>query len=397
MKTVYDEVTKCSKTLMFNEPFYGLFLISLNKVLDSNIPTACVGPQGINVQLKINPTFWQSLDEKTKIGVLKHELLHLCFFHLSAWGKYENKQIFNIAADLEVNQYISPSMKGEKWEFWELDSPHVAHLKLEPKQGTKYYYDKLMQEAKDNPEGAIGQIGSSMQFEFMDVDGSTFSELSETTQKLVNKQIEHKLKELAENLIKKGNGAGRGYIPGELQNLIDGLFTVEEPVTDWKGYIRRFNSVSPVVYTKKSRRKPNRRFEENPALKLKFKKRILLAIDTSGSVNDAELVEFFNEILYIHKTGTFIDVIECDSKIQRVYEYKGKQESFSVCGRGGTDFEPVMQYLMENRDKYATIIYFTDGECSSPETKPAKPILWVHSSRSTINESLPGLKVKITR
>jgi hypothetical protein len=26
-----------------------------------------------------------------------------------------------------------------------------------------------------------------------------------------------------------------------------------------------------------------------------------------------------------------------------------------------------------------------------------KPILWVHSSRSSINEELPGAKIKITR
>ena len=39
---VYDEVVKHSKKLMFDEPFYGLMLIGLNKELSNQIETACV-------------------------------------------------------------------------------------------------------------------------------------------------------------------------------------------------------------------------------------------------------------------------------------------------------------------------------------------------------------------
>jgi predicted metal-dependent peptidase len=90
-----------------------------------------------------------------------------------------------------------------------------------------------------------------------------------------------------------------------------------------------------------------------------------------------------------------VTVIECDAAIQRIYEYKGKLEDLSVKGRGGTSFEPVFAYLYENRDKYNNLIYLTDGECSSPKTQILKPVLWVHSSRSSINEDLPGAKIKI--
>ena len=50
------------------------------------------------------------------------------------------------------------------------------------------------------------------------------------------------------------------------------------------------------IYTKKTRRKPNKRFYGNPALKIKQKKNTLVAIDTSGSVNKDSILEFFNEI-----------------------------------------------------------------------------------------------------
>jgi hypothetical protein len=56
-----ESLAKASKDLMLKEPFYGLFLITLNKVWDTKIPTACVQLRGINTELKINSDFWNEL------------------------------------------------------------------------------------------------------------------------------------------------------------------------------------------------------------------------------------------------------------------------------------------------------------------------------------------------
>jgi predicted metal-dependent peptidase len=217
--------------------------------------------------------------------------------------------------------------------------------------------------------------------------------MGEAERKLISKQIDHQLKAIAEECEKRSKG--RGLIPSEMKDYIDSLFEIVEPVLDWKAYLRRFSNTSNKIITKKTRRKLNKRYSDNPALKIKLKKSTLVAIDTSGSVSNSELAEFFNEIYHIYKTGTKVTVVECDANIQRVYEYKGNLEDLSVQGRGGTDFEPVMKYLVEHKNEFDNLIYLTDGECSSPATKPLKPILWVHSSKSKINEELPGTKIKI--
>ena len=391
MNNIYQEVTKHSKLLMLKEPFYGLFLISLNKELSKNIETACVTPDKINTKLMINPDFWSTLDDKTKLGVLKHELLHIAFFHLHYYDIYENKKLLNIAADLEINQYISDDMKGEKWCGLEITNDPFKSLNLESKKGTKYYYDKLNEEIKNNPDGEIANMADETGHDLWEA----MEGLGEAERKLISKQIDHQLKEIASDLENKSRG--RGLIPSEMKDYINSLFEIIEPVIDWKSYLRRFNSMSSIVYTKKTRRKPNKRFGDGPALKIKQKKRTLVAIDTSGSINKNDLEEFFNEIYHIYKSGTYVDIIECDAAIQRVYEYKGDRNNIEVKGRGGTDFEPVMKYLMENKNKYANLIYLTDGCCSPPETKPIKPILWVHSSNYDINENLPGAKIQIKR
>ena len=387
---VYDEVVKHSKKLMFDEPFYGLMLIGLNKELSNQIETACVSRDTINTKLMVNPEFWATLDEQTKTGVLKHELLHIAFFHLLNLDSFPDRNLHNVAADLEINQYIQDAYKGEKWEGLEIHKAPFAELNLEPKQGTKYYYSKLQEEIQNNPEGELAQFMEDM--DPMHELWKQFDGLSEAEKKLVAKQIDHQLKEIA-NQIEKN----RGTIPGELKDYVLSLFETVEATLDWKAYLRRFNGMSQKILTKKTRRKPSRHYPSNPALKVKPKKRTLVAIDTSGSVNNDELLEFFNEIYHMFKTGTEITVVECDAQIQREYEYKGKLEEIKVSGRGGTDFEPVMVYLKEHQNKFQNLIYFTDGECSAPDTKPIKPILWVHSSRSKINEELPGAKIKITR
>ena len=72
---------------------------------------------------------------------------------------------------------------------------------------------------------------------------------------LVQKQIDHQLKEATEQTLKK-----QGSVPGELAELIHKLMHVEPAKFDWKAYLRRFVGNSSIVYTKKLRRKYNKRY-----------------------------------------------------------------------------------------------------------------------------------------
>lgn len=95
-----DSLGKASKELMWKEPFYGFFLLMLNKVWDNKaVPTAGVSKNGINYQLAINEDFWTSLSEAHRIGLLKHELLHIAYFHLSMYFNFPDKRMANVAMD----------------------------------------------------------------------------------------------------------------------------------------------------------------------------------------------------------------------------------------------------------------------------------------------------------
>ena len=42
MINIQDQVARTTKTLIFTEPFYGLFLIGINKTFSEQVPTAGV-------------------------------------------------------------------------------------------------------------------------------------------------------------------------------------------------------------------------------------------------------------------------------------------------------------------------------------------------------------------
>jgi predicted metal-dependent peptidase len=386
-----QSLSKISKELMLKEPYYGFFLIMLNKVWRKDLPTAGVSKQNINYQLAINEEFWNSLSDDHKTGLLKHELLHIAFGHLVSFGSFSNKKLANVAMDMEINQYIEASWLPEGG----INIDDYTDIQLDRKAGCRYYYDQLLrlQDEKDKN----GTSGDQEMDKLLDniasgdvPDHSTweeFDDMSEAEKKLIEKQVQKILKDAKEQTIKK-----RGSVPGEIEGLLI-LDEVTKAKFDWKGYLRRFTGTSTKIFTKKIRRKENYRYEDNPGLKIKMKQHMLLAIDTSGSVSDTELTEFMNEIYHIHKAGVDITIVQCDTSIRSIEAYKGKND-LKVHGRGGTEFDPVLDYYNANLKKYTSLVYFTDGECYT-SVKPRNRVLWVLSERSEMNEDLPGQVIKL--
>ena len=120
---------------------------------------------------------------------------------------------------------------------------------------------------------------------------------------------------------------------------------------------------------------------------------MLLGIDTSGSVSNDEVKEFMNEIHHIYKCGVDITIVQCDTQIKSIEPYKGKND-LEIVGRGGTYFDPVLEYFNANLSKYTSLVYFTDGEATA-YVKPRGHVLWVLSEQSYLNEDLPGKVIKL--
>lgn len=126
--------------------------------------------------------------------------------------------------------------------------------------------------------------------------------------------------------------------------------------------------------------------------------KLIIAIDTSGSVS-GDLVKTFAEKTYnILKTTDFftknteIHIIQCDCDIQKADIIRSERElekyieNLTLKGFGGTDFRPVFAYAdtLANKNKnefFNGVIYFTDGDGIYPESTPTyKSVFVIHDN-----------------
>ncbi len=214
-----------------------------------------------------------------------------------------------------------------------------------------------------------------------------FEEIPDATKQLMQNNINTVLKNTAEQVEKM-----HGSIPGEFVDIIEKLREKKPEGLNWKAYFRRLLGSIYDVNIRSTRRKQSKRFEDAAGIQHKKKVSILVAVDTSGSVSQKELQEFFSEIDYVYKAGARVTIMQCDTRIASVEEYDGKNIP-EIKGRGGTSFDPPVDYYVKHKKEYASLIYFTDGYADLPRRNPSG-MVWVISSNGC-HQDFPGKTIFI--
>jgi len=82
-------------------------------------------------------------------------------------------------------------------------------------------------------------------------------------------------------------------LPSGLKELLDAILKDMAPKFNWRRILRLFAASSNSTYLKNTIRRPSKRYGTTPGIKVKRQQKLLLAIDTSGSVQKEEFLEFF--------------------------------------------------------------------------------------------------------
>ena len=186
------------------------------------------------------------------------------------------------------------------------------------------------------------------------------------------KNIEERTKYFVKNVVDGIPDEDRGLFPAYQQELLNRI--LEPPKISWKQVLKKYVGVIPIP-SKKTRLRLNRRQPERYDISGSINDRtirIVVAIDTSGSMSNKMLEYIFNEIFEILKNVKFeLTVIECDCEIGKIYKAKRKSDiNFNVTGRGGTCYTPVIEYINKNNFRDALLVYFTDGFAEPEIPKP---------------------------
>ena len=187
-----------------------------------------------------------------------------------------------------------------------------------------------------------------------------------------------------------------GSLPGDMVELIK---KAAEGKIDYRGALRTFRSSILSQKRRQTRMRPSRRFGfEQMGSHYDFTTRLLIAIDTSGSVGSEELGRYFRIITTFFKYGIQeIDVLMFDDEVQgepvTFTEAKKNKQEFKVRGRGGTNFQAPIDYVKENPN-YDGLIIITDGCAPTPEVPPflRAKLLWAIDNEQSYKQRYESLR-----
>ena len=185
-----------------------------------------------------------------------------------------------------------------------------------------------------------------------------------------------------------------GSLPGDLIELIK---KAAEGKVDYRAVLRMFRASIISQKRRLTRMRPSRRFGfEQMGSRYDFTTRLLIALDTSGSVGSEDLGRYLNVTTSFFKYGIQqIDVLMFDTRVcgkpLTLTDAKKNIKELKVCGRGGTDFQAPVDYAVEHPE-YDGLIIITDGYAPCPNTELLRTkLLWVidnESSYKNIHENL---------
>lgn len=187
-----------------------------------------------------------------------------------------------------------------------------------------------------------------------------------------------------------------GSLPG---NMVELIKKAAEGKIDYRGALRTFRSSILSQKRRLTRMRPSRRFGfDQMGSHYDFTTRLLVAIDTSGSVGSEELGRYFRIITTFFKYGIQeIDVLMFDDEVQgepiTFTEAKKNKQEFKVAGRGGTNFQAPVNYVKEHLN-YDGLIIITDGYAPTPDVPPflRTKLLWVIDNEPSYKQHYESLR-----
>lgn len=262
-------------------------------------------------------------------------------------------------------------------------------LLLVDKLSFEQWYKKIYFYIKENSLGGQ-QAGTNSAFTQA---GNQASELWEENQE-IQAELENKIQKAE---AEQGWGGLGGTLKREIKEQGDFAFDYRRALTQFRQSIVSANRSL-------TRMRPSRRYGFS-AMGSRYdrKANVLIAVDVSGSITDESFGNFYHAIKNFFFLGLIekIDLIffDVNLKISQAIPFSKKINLDEIKGRGGTNFNPPLEYFLAHKSLYSGLIIFTDGEGDVPRLQDSKNnILWILDSRLAYEKnkgwitSLPGCR-----
>jgi predicted metal-dependent peptidase len=384
----HPKYTEIKVAMIVHVPFFSSLLFDMMDVQVGKFPHIFGGlpPTAATDgrRIYIDEDFLSKLKLPEGVFLVCHEIGHAMWMHMARAKHYKDMGFegepfdarrWNYAGDYIINDMLKESGIGEMPQGGLHDRKYTHMMQAED-----VYRDlKDKMPPRRTITVSIGQGGMQAEDDGNDGSGMDVHIHAECE---IN---EAEMKRAVQTAVNQAKAMGK--CPQALERFAEQFL---KPVVSWKERLR-YHITRAVARDATTWQTPHRRrlVMQNiylPSYTGFGAGRIVVVIDTSGSVGPAELNRFFSELddILITCNPEDVTLIGCDAAVNSVHFLQAGDtlvgQDIKLGGGGGTDFRPPFVWIDEEGMVPAAVIYFTDMYGSFPVLEPAYPVIWCRTT-----------------
>lgn len=410
-KAALDRMNKIMANWFTEDPMLLNTWCLVEKIADKGQKTIGIDTRSTPPQVRFNPNFVNTLSYEQFENIMASECFKLMLKHPTA-RLQDPKEATALGSSLSVDELLKqnfekvPGMKEMMLFANDFGFPEKSYMEdyrrrlLENQQKVDKTIQKMFgqgkQKSEEDGDGNGKGQGSGEGDEEQEGNGpggyQEFNGPSDALKEYMNPNstnskdwgqndfLEAEVQNMVNNF--KGSSQMWGKFSGD---AISQIVAANTSKISYKEILRRFHTSVQTSIQYMTRMKPNRRFDlEAQGRRRKTTTKVLFAIDSSGSMSDADLAEGFAVVNTVCRHAK-VDYVLWDTEIKCVESnFKKAKNSFKVLGRGGTSPEKVLKYAEEHQ--YDGLIIYSDMFFDDNLRQPKRPkVLWLGTNKSSKN------------
>jgi len=356
---IADKISQAKAKLLVDYPYFGTLASKLELLVNDDIESF----KSNGVTLEYRKEYLRELELSEIEFVLANGAMHSVLAH-DMRKKSRSGWLWQMATDIAINDMLLQNG---------MDMPYGAQYR---ERFSGMYAEEIYAELKSD----ILREDEDLEYEADDAEDveNKEQENQKQSQEALQEEIlaEQLLAEEAISLLESKLQSG------ELPESIERFFNIEGfAKLDWREELRE--AIAPYFRDDYVMMPPSKKLlYEGIYLPSSISEtfRLVVVIDSSGSVDKEMLDTFLSEVNFImeHTQNYVIDLLVCDDRIHfHNTFYSGESLEVELKGGGGTDFRPVFDYIQEQMDTISLLLYFTDLEGFFPTEEPSFSVKWV--------------------
>ncbi|HFQ62340.1 MAG TPA: hypothetical protein ENK39_08625 [Epsilonproteobacteria bacterium] len=382
--TYEEKIDKAKARLMLEHPYFGTVASSLK--LEENNEILTFSSNGS--VMRYNSEYLDRLTVDEVEFVMANGAMHAVLQHQDRVNE-RTKWLWQTATDYVVNaMLVKNGMQLPQYAYYEekFEGMYAEEiydlLRAEMMDNSDHSMEQETEQITDSDDVGVDNI--HMQKEHTPDMNATQTEVENDAQDKEEEQastsnveaLSEEMKEHLEQIFQKLKR--QGNLPKDMHLVVPEYFSHK---VDWREFL--YGYIASHAKTTYRFTPPNMKYLYRgiylPSLSSDLL-RVIVAVDTSGSVDEALLGTFLGEVSSMMQQypNYEIDLITADAKIQSHKTFlPGEMLDYDVSGGGGTDFRPVFEYIDQYIDYPTLLLYFTDGQGTFPQEEPNYDVLWI--------------------